>query len=385
MISSKRSSLFWIILGIVALFLVFSIRIKDEMVDFEVNYKAGKRLSSGETLYRIEDGHYQFKYSPFSALLYVPLSFIPLTAAKAIWYVVIILSSFFLILLCRNLCHIQHRSFLYTLFPLLILARYFLRELQLGQINTFISMLLVLMIWILISEEKKFPPSRAACWGGAIWGLASALKPYALIFLPYLILKKKWKSLLSGLIFLALSLIVPSFFYGFSGNIRVLREWISSFSLSTPSLLDSQDNISFLGILMKWAGNQKLSLLVFATGVSLLAFLLLILVLRGKGRKEALLLDCSILLVLIPLISPLGWDYTLLISILGVMICAVHFFDYSKFWRGFLILNFSIVAFSLYDLLGREFYARFMSWSVITINFLILIGYLAFLRWRGLR
>lgn len=385
MIFLKRSSLLWVIFGIAAFLLVFSIRIKDEMVDFEVNYKAGKRLSSGETLYRIEDGHYQFKYSPFSALLYVPLSFIPLSTAKAIWYVVIILSSLFLILLCRNLCHIQHRSFLYTLFPLLILARYFLRELQLGQINSFISMLLVLMTWTLISEEKKSVASHSACWGGAIWGLASALKPYALIFLPYFILKKKWKSLLSGLIFLVFSLIVPSFFYGFRGNTRTLKQWISSLSLSTPSLLDSQDNISFLGILMKWTGNQKFSLLVFAIGVSLLAILFLILVLKGKGKKEALLLDCSILLVLIPLISPLGWDYTLLMSILGIMICVVHFFDYPKFWRGFLILNFSIVTFSLYDILGREFYARFMSWSVITINFLILIGYLAFLRWRGLR
>jgi hypothetical protein len=31
---------------------------------------------------------------------------------------------------------------------------------------------------------------------------------------------------------------------------------------------------------------------------------------------------------------------------------------------------------------GRELYARFMSWSVITINFLILIAYLFYLRFR---
>ena len=355
------------------------------MVDFEVNYKAGKRVISGENLYRTDDGHYQFKYSHFSALLYVPLSFLPLTAAKAIWFAVIIFSSFFLVLLCRNLSHIQNRSFLYTLFPLLILVRYFLREFQLGQINAFISMLLVLMIRAFISEEKKSFPSRSASWGGVLWGLASALKPYALIFLPYLVLKKKWKSLLSGLIFLALSLVVPSLIYGLSGNIRMLQEWISSLSHSTPALLNSQDNISFLGLLMKWTGSQKFSLSVFITGVSLFALLLLVLVLKGNGKKEALILDCSILLILIPLLSPLGWDYTLLMSILGVMICIVHFYDYSKFCRVFLVLNLSIVAFSLYDLLGREFYARFMSWSVITINFFILIGYLAFLRWRGLR
>ena len=56
------------------------------MADFEVNYKAGGRLLAGETLYRTADEHWQFKYSPFSALVYLPLSLLPLPAAKAIWF-----------------------------------------------------------------------------------------------------------------------------------------------------------------------------------------------------------------------------------------------------------------------------------------------------------
>jgi hypothetical protein len=267
----------------------------------------------------------------------------------------------------------------------LILVRYFLRELQLGQINALITMLLVLMIWSLISEQKSFGSSPTVSWGGVLWGLAAALKPYAVIFLPYLVIKKKWKSLLSGLAFLAFSLIVPALFYGFSGNIRVLRKWISSLSQSTPALLDSQDNISLLGLLMKWTDNQKLSFSVFAAVAGLLALMFLALVLKGWRKREALILECSLLLVFIPLLSPLGWDYTLLMSILGVMICVNHFFDYSKFWRLILVLNFSLIAFSLYDLMGREFYTQFMNWSVITINYLILIGYLVFLRVKGLR
>lgn len=379
----KSKSFFWTIFAFAVLLTIFTLKVKDEMVDFEVNYWAGLRLRSGETLYRIEDGHYQFKYSPFSALLYLPLSFLPLTVAKATWYALIIFSSFLLIYLCRNLLHIQNKSYLYTLVPPLILARYFLRELQLGQINAFLTMLLVLMVWALASEEKS--PQKGASWGGVLWGLTTVFKPYALIFLPYFVIKKKWTTLLNGIVVLALSLIVPSLFYGFSGNIKVIQEWASTLTQSTPHLLDSQDNISLLGFLMKWTGSHKLSLLVFAAVVIGLSLILFNLVVKGKGRKEALVLDCSLLLSLIPLLSPLGWDYTLLMSILGVMICVVHFFDYSKFWKAFLVLNFTVIAFSLYDILGREIYAQFMSWSVITINFLILMGYLAFLRWKGLR
>jgi len=381
-IFSKRKALLLIIIGISIFLSIFFLKVKKEMIDFEVNYKAGERVSLGETLYRIEDGHYQFKYSPFSALLYLPLSFFPLPVAKAIWYFIIIISFCFIIYIARyHLLCIKNKFLLLTVLPPLILIKFFLRELQLGQVNVLITMILIFMVWCLISEENVSKSSKI-CWAGVLWGLATALKPYALIFFFYFMIKKKWKSLNFGLVFLVFFLFIPTLFYGFNGNIKVLQEWVSTLSRSTPTLLDSQDNISILGFFMKWTGSQKISFYAFFGVMISLAILLLILVIKGKWKKDAPVLDCSILLILIPLISPLGWDYTLLMSVLGIMIILAHFFDYSKFWRGFLILNLSVIAFSLYDFLGKELYSKFMSWYVITINFFILIGYLAFLRFK---
>ena len=45
---------------------LFVLKVGPGMADFEVNYKAGNRLWTGETLYRTADSHWQFKYSPFS-------------------------------------------------------------------------------------------------------------------------------------------------------------------------------------------------------------------------------------------------------------------------------------------------------------------------------
>ncbi len=354
------------------------------MVDFEVNYVAGQRLSLGETLYRVEDEHYQFKYSPFSAILYLPLSFLPLTVAKGLWFFLIILSTSVLVYLSRYLVHIQNKPWL-TLLPLLILTRFFFRELQLGQINAFIAMILILMIWSLLRENNAPHPPRTMSWTGLLLGLATALKPYAVIFFPYFVLKKKWKSLIFGAVFLIFSLFIPSFFYGLKGNIRVLQEWFSTLSQSTPYLLDSQDNISVLGCLMKWTGSQRISLFIFSGILVGLSALMLLIVLKGKAQREAIVLDSSFLLILIPLLSPLGWDYTLLMSFLGVMMIVAHFFDFSKYWRGLLMFNLTVIALSLFDLLGKKVYAEFMSWSVLTINFLILLAYLAFLRFKSLR
>jgi len=377
----KKTSLL-ILLGFVIFLLLFLFKVKGEMVDFEVNYRAGKRLRIGETLYQTEDGHYMFKYLPCSALLYLPLSFLPLDTAKAIWYFAVVLCSFFLVYISYKMLASEKRKSLYlVILPPLILAKFLLREILLGQINTLVALVLLFMIWFSTSE-KETVLSKREIYAGILWGMAVALKPHALIFFPYFLVKKKWKAFLSGLGFLLVVLLAPSFFYGFRGNIDVLRDWISTISRSTPALFTSQDNISIMAFFMKWTGNQNLSYLLSGLIIVLLAFLVLIVILRGKEIAQAAVLECSVLLILIPLVSPLGWDYTLLMSVLGIMIIIQNFFQYSKFWRGFLVVDFFIISFSLYDILGKELYSAFMSWSVITVNFLILIGYLVYLRFR---
>ena len=88
---------------------------------------------------------------------------------------------------------------------------------------------------------------------------------------------------------------------------------------------------------MKWTDHRELSVVLAGVAVVLLAFLVLSLVLKGRRVERAPVLECSVLLILIPLISPLGWDYTLLVSALGVMIMIQSFFEYSKAWR--VVLN----------------------------------------------
>ena len=376
----------YLIIGIVLILLalIFIFKVQEHMRDFEVNYTAGKRLRAGETLYQKEDGHYMFKYLPSSALFYLPLSFLPLSVAKAFWYSMVAFSIFALVYTSHRILPTKKGKPKYLLvFTPLILAKFFLREIQLGQVNAVVGMVLLFMVWFLVSEKER-KRSLNDVYAGALWGLALSLKPHSLIFLPYFILKKKWKSLLSGLGVLFFTLLITSFFYGFPGFVTVLRGWAASLSRSTPGLFTSQDNMSLAALFMKWTGQRELSVVLAGAAVVLLAFLVLSLVLKGRGMERAPVLECSVLLILIPLISPLGWDYTLLVSALGVMILIQSFFEFSKAWRVVLIVNFFIIAFSLFDILGRELYAKFMSWSVITINFLILIGYLSFLRFRKL-
>jgi hypothetical protein len=376
----KRSAALLVLAAVVLFSLVFLFRVKDEMADFEVNYKAGQRIKSGETLYRTADGHWQFKYLPFSAFLYLPLTLLPLSWAKAVWFGAIVLASVMIFAISSQLVDYKKNKFFSpAFFTALILARYFLRELQLGQINALITWLLVAMIWLLARSTR---PSASAA-SGALAGLSTALKPYAVVFFPYFAFRKKWPALALGLVVFSLAIFAPALFYGWKGNLVVLGEWKSSLAASTPSLLSSQDNVSLLGFLMKRTQDQSLSLTIYGIILAALGGLVLYLLHRGSGISQSTVLDGFLLLALIPLVSPLGWDYTFLSAAPAVMLICKHYDKYRPFWRGFLILNFLVISLSLYDLMGRRLYAAFMSSSMITLDFLALAGYLAYLRIKG--
>ena len=314
--AAKRSAALLVLAAIVLFSLVFLIRMKDEMADFEVNYKAGQRIRSGETLYRTADGHWQFKYLPFSALLYLPLTFLPLALAKACWFGLIVAASVSIIVISSKLIDYKYDTFLSpVLITVLVMGRYFFREIQLGQINALITFLLVALIWLLARSQT----AAAAAVGGALGGLATALKPYALVFFPYFALRKKWTALALGLAVLSLAIFAPALSYGWKGNLIVLGEWRSSLAASTPSLLSSQDNVSLIGFLMKRTHDQSVSLVVYGIILAALGGLVLFLLHRGSRLSQSTVLDGFLLLALIPLISPLGWDYTFLCAAPAVM------------------------------------------------------------------
>ena len=363
---------------------LFVVRGRRGMVDFEVNYEAGQRIRAGETLYRAEDGHYQFKYPPFSALLYVPVSWLPLDAAKAVWFVLVLGSTILVFQLSFMLARPEGgQALLLRIAPPLILAKCFLRELSLGQINALITALMLGMILLLVRGGSASSCGREAA-AGALWGISTALKPYAAIFLPYWLLRRRWRALLAGGAALLLAFIGPALYFGFPGNLWVHREWIGSLSRSTPSLFSTQDNISLIAMFTKWTGRPDLAAVLYFIAVAGLAAGFLWLMSRGRKLDNPMILESGLLLTLIPLISPLGWDYTLLSSVLVVMLVLKHFTAFSRLGRVFLAVNFGVFGLSLFDLMGRDLYAGFMRLSVPTVNALVFAGAAAWIRFRGL-
>ncbi len=369
-----------VVAAFVALIVVagYTVRIRGKMTDFAVNYLAGQRLEAGETLYQTADGHYMFKYLPVSALIYLPLGHLPIEFAKATWFALTLLALVWSFALVRALVPLPHRPYLLGM-SALVLAKYFLRELGLGQINVLVMLVMLLATRALSAGEQV----RYEAGAGALLGIATALKPYGAVFFPYLLITRNWIGLAAGVGALAIALLAPAMFYGVDGNVRVLREWAVTLSQSTPALLTSNDNVSVMAFFAKWLGRSTSALITGGAVIAILAVLMLVVILSGSRKRHRAVLECALLMTLIPLVSPMGWDYTFVISLLAVALLVNRFDAFPRVARVVLAGNFVIIALAVFDLMGRHVYAVFMQWSVTTINFCIVVMALAYLRFRA--
>lgn len=178
--------------------------------------------------------------------------------------------------------------------------------------------------------------------------------------------------------------LLPAAYYGWRGNLVVHKEWILSLRRSTPPLLASQDNVSLLGFFSKWTGQSDLSNLLYGITLGLLAAFILFLLVRGAAVKQAGRLEACLLLALIPLVSPLGWDYTFLAASPALVLILSCWTRYPPAARWLLAFDLGVISLSLYDILGRSLYAKLMSLSVMTLCFSLFLFYLGSLRIRRL-
>jgi hypothetical protein len=105
---------------------------------------------------------------------------------------------------------------------------------------------------------------------------------------------------------------------------------------------------------------------------------------RRRAVRAPDALEGSLLLTMIPLFSPQGWDYVFLLSTPAIM-CLLNDRDrLPPGLRGAAVAALATIGLSLFDVMGRTAYAAFMSMSIITVCFFVVIASLWSLRARAL-
>jgi hypothetical protein len=356
---------------------MYVVRVQTEMADFTVYRTAAIRVVQAEPLYRVEDGHYQYKYLPAFALAVAPIGWVGPETGKVAWYALsIALLAVFVAWSVRALPgrRLSTRALVWV--SILLMGKFYAHELNLGQTNILLGVVLVAAL--LAAQQGR------AALAGLLVGAGVFVKPYAIILLPWLLIAVGIEGVLSALMVLAAGLALPAAMYGWQGNVEQIVGWYRTVTDTTAPNLLVAENISLATMWAKWVGVGPLATwLAVATAVAALAVAAGTIWRRQRVTSPAYL-EFGLLMLLVPLISPQGWDYVLLLATPAVLCVVDRFREMTVPWRIAAGVALAFMSFSIYDLVGRTMYSRLMAVNIVSVCALALVACLAYQRARAL-
>lgn len=375
-LSALRPILLPLLLAVLAM-AAFTLRIDREMRDFEVYRTAAQRALAAEPLYRLDEGHFTFKYLPAFAIVMAPTALVGSDAARVGWYA---LSCACLVLLLRWSVVIlperrwSDRSLIWL--AAIFMAKFYLHELTLGQSNLLLGVVLLAGLGALQIEAPRL--------AAVVIALAVFIKPYALLLLPWLVVTYGLGTGLVALCGVAAGLLLPVVTYGWAGNLAQLSGWWTVVSTSTGPNLLGADNVSLASMWAKWIGAGPLAS-TLAAGSALLLLAVAAALWQQRHRVlEPDYLEFAFLMLLIPLVSPQGWDYVLLLATPAVICLLDRWRELRGPWRVASAVALAVMGLTFFDLLGRTAYAAFMASAAISVCAIVLAATLAEIRLRAL-
>jgi hypothetical protein len=105
---------------------------------------------------------------------------------------------------------------------------------------------------------------------------------------------------------------------------------------------------------------------------------------RRRHVAEPNYLEAAYFFVLIPLLSPQGWDYVLLIALPAYMCLVDRWRDMSPNWRAVALTGFFLTSFTIFDLLRRPLYMHLMQLAAVSVGAVLIAACLIRLRWRAI-
>ena len=183
---------------------------KTLQLDFTSFYTAGESLNANLSPYKnylainpnIWDGfakykHSRFLYPPLAAEFFRPIALFPYHIAKYLWMglsIGALLASIFLSFKVLDIKLNLNTTILAIL--MLFIFHPLLKLLAFGQIDAITLFLLTLGIYLMLHREVNENEIKWRKWiAGILFSLATLFKPHIIFILPFLIIRKKWKTL----------------------------------------------------------------------------------------------------------------------------------------------------------------------------------------------
>ena len=347
-----------------------------ELVDFAVPRTAAARFVAHEPLYRPDDGHFQYKYLPAFAQFMVPFTWVSKEVGEAVWFALTAAMAFaFVRLSLFALPDRRLSSQVLVWLTVLLTGKFFVKELAFGQFNLPVGLLLLGAV--IAAQRGRGLTAGAAVAAGVF------VKPYALVLVPWLARTFGWRPFVPFTLVMAAGLVLPAVTYGWDGNLTLLGEWYRTVTDTTGPNLLGHDNISFASMWAKWIGPGPLAGgLALGSAVTAMAGGGAVM-LRRRQVAEPNYLEAAYFCVFIPLLSPQGWDYVLLLGLPAYMCLVDRWRDLSTPWRAVALTGFLLTSFLIFDLLRRTLYIWLVGVGASTVGAVLIAACLIRLRWKA--
>jgi hypothetical protein len=330
------------------------------MNDFHVYYTAASRIIHGENLYRpAEDGHYHYKYSPESAIYFIPLTVFNYSAAKISYWILLSLVICFGFYLSLSLVKPDFRQRApgrinnMILLAGLILGVHIQRELHLGQVNQLLLVIFIGMAALMVRSQKALL--------SFLWAASIFIKPHGLIFLPYFIIKKEFKIIGYFFLFLVIIVLTPLLFYDANMAISQHQQWFTELGveLGQKEALTNPGIHTVFSLLARYTPLRLLDFTPFAKMLFQVAVLLalgtavLYLIYRGYNIGRGFILEMAFLIGLIPLLASTGSVAFAFIE-LSLFLIIFNWSKLARWAKVVAVAGFVFLGGNFHDLLGSR-------------------------------
>jgi hypothetical protein len=306
----------------------------------------------------------------------VPFTWVSKEVAEVTWFALTAVMAFaFVRLSLSALPDRRLSSRVLGWLTVLLTGKFFIKELAFGQFNLPVGLL---MLGAVIAAQH----GRGSAAGASI-AAGVFVKPYALVLVPWLARTHGWRPFVPFMLVMAAGLVLPAVTYGWNGNVMLLQEWYRTVTDTTAPNLLAVDNISLASMWAKWLGPGPV-----ASGLALASAVIAVaaggaLMFRRRLVAEPNYLEAAYFCLLIPLLSPQGWDYVLLLGLPGYMCLVDRWRDLSVGWHVVALLGFLLTSFMIFDLLRRTLYIFLVERGASSVGAVLVAACLIRLRWKA--
>lgn len=307
---------------------------KRQFADFHVNYYTGQRMLNHQNVYDLDgyrkDGMANFKYPPIfatiTALFALTSERIAATSWFAVGFVLLIIFVHFSgrLIFPAALTHKQ-RNWVYF-WSLFFTSRFCMQNFDEGQVN-FLMMTTLLLGLYACSKKKEW-------LAGLLFGFSILVKYMSAIFLPYFLLKRKFKLVFYTLCSIIIFSFFPAFIWGWKHNFYLQQQffpYLCKTSLDIYSLSDSANQSIYSALVRLFSNYGGFGINVLALNdVHLFSIVMIVpAVLYGliflpskhgfqrEGDMDPV--DVSLIFLCAALFNPNAWIHAFLFMLFGYM------------------------------------------------------------------